>query len=233
MGTEIPLRLQRAADGGLEDVAFTFTYQPLRDTCGAVEGILVLAVDVTTQVQARLRAEELARQLRAERDRLQQVLDALPAGVVRADVSGRFTMSNMAAEVMYGPNLMRQVVPRAEQEAYEAYGACRLDGTPYPSADLPLQRSLWRGEVVRGEQNAGTYQDVPGFCKSATVEEIRAHGYVLTPGRYVGAEAAVDDGEPFAQKMARLVATLEEQFAESARLEAAIRENLRGLGYDA
>ena len=54
---------------------------------------------------------------------------------------------------------------------------------------------------------------------------------MLTPGRYVGAEDVEDDGEPFEEKMARLVATLEEQFAESARLEAAIRENLRGLGY--
>ncbi|MGH2410181.1 MAG: N-6 DNA methylase, partial [Chloroflexota bacterium] len=80
----------------------------------------------------------------------------------------------------------------------------------------------------RGEPEAGEYADLPGFCKSATLAEIQAHGYVLTPGRYVGAEAAEDDGEPFVEKMGRLVATLEEQFAESARLEAAIRENLRG-----
>jgi type I restriction enzyme M protein len=83
----------------------------------------------------------------------------------------------------------------------------------------------------RGEPEAGEYADVPGFCKSATLAEIQAHGYVLTPGRYVGAEAAEDDGEPFGEKMSRLVATLEEQFAESAKLEAAIRENLRGLGF--
>jgi len=83
----------------------------------------------------------------------------------------------------------------------------------------------------RGEPDAGDYEDVPGFCKSAGLQEIQAHGYVLTPGRYVGAEAVEDDGEPFAEKMARLTATLEDQFAESARLEAAIRENLRGLGF--
>jgi type I restriction enzyme M protein len=64
-----------------------------------------------------------------------------------------------------------------------------------------------------------------------TKDEIASHGYVLTPGRYVGAEDVEDDGEPFEQKMTRLVATLEEQFAEGARLETAIRENLRGLGY--
>jgi hypothetical protein len=65
---------------------------------------------------------------------------------------------------------------------------------------------------------------VPGFRKSATADEIASHGYVLTPGRYVGAEEAEDDGEPFEEKMARLVATLEEQFAESSRLKAQIRE---------
>lgn len=76
------------------------------------------------------------------------------------------------------------------------------------------------------------YADQPGFCKSATLEEIAGHGYVLTPGRYVGAADIEDDGEPFAEKMTRLTATLSEQFAESARLEAIIRENLRRLGYE-
>lgn len=85
----------------------------------------------------------------------------------------------------------------------------------------------WRGD------GAGKYEDVPGFCKSATTDEIRSHQFVLTPGRYVGAEEVEDDGEPFDEKMKRLVATLEEQFAEGARLEKEIRKNLRGLGYGA
>jgi type I restriction enzyme M protein len=76
-----------------------------------------------------------------------------------------------------------------------------------------------------------TYEDVPGFCKSAKQDEIAGHGYVLTPGRYVGAPELEDDGEPFPEKMARLTAELDEQFAESARLEATIRESLAGLGY--
>ena len=84
----------------------------------------------------------------------------------------------------------------------------------------------------RAANNADAYADVPGFCKSATTADIASHGYVLTPGRYVGAEAVEDDGEPFEQRMPRLVAELEAQFAESARLEQAIRANLRGLGYD-
>lgn len=74
------------------------------------------------------------------------------------------------------------------------------------------------------------YRDIPGFCKSASTEEIKAHGYVLTPGRYVGAEDVEDDDEPFDEKMKRLTAKLEEQFAESARLEKAIKRNLKGLG---
>ena len=83
----------------------------------------------------------------------------------------------------------------------------------------------------RGEKEAGEYQDVPGFCKSATLDEVRKHGYVLTPGRYVGAEAQKDDGEPFEEKMARLVAQLREQQAEAARLDKAIAANLKELGY--
>jgi len=83
----------------------------------------------------------------------------------------------------------------------------------------------------RGEKDTGTYEDVLGFCKSATLEEIRKHGHVLTPGRYVGAEAQEDDGEPFAQKMKRLTATLREQQAEAAKLDAAIEANLKELGY--
>ena len=61
----------------------------------------------------------------------------------------------------------------------------------------------------RGDKGAGKYEDVAGFCKSATTAEIAAHGHVLTPGRYVGAEEVEDDGEPFEEKMTRLVAELQ------------------------
>ena len=88
-----------------------------------------------------------------------------------------------------------------------------------------------RRHVRRVEARQG-YADVPGFCKSATMKEIEGHGHVLTPGRYVGAEEVVDDGEPFEEKMARLVAELNGQFAGSAKLEAAIKANLGGLGYE-
>jgi len=85
----------------------------------------------------------------------------------------------------------------------------------------------WRGDA----DYEGGYKDVAGFCKAASLEEIRHHGHVLTPGRYVGAEAVEDDGEPFEEKMKRLVAQLREQQAEAARLDAAIAENLEELGY--
>lgn len=83
----------------------------------------------------------------------------------------------------------------------------------------------------RGDKGAGKYEDVAGFCKSATTDEIAAHGHVLTPGRYVGAEEVEDDGEPFEEKMPRLVAELNAQFAESAKLEKLIKNNLKGLGF--
>ncbi|MBI5327851.1 MAG: SAM-dependent DNA methyltransferase [Deltaproteobacteria bacterium] len=73
------------------------------------------------------------------------------------------------------------------------------------------------------------YKDIPGFCKSANIEEIRSHGYVLTPGRYVGAEDIEEDDEPFNEKMKRLTAKLEEEFAESVKLEGLIRANLHNL----
>jgi type I restriction enzyme M protein len=75
------------------------------------------------------------------------------------------------------------------------------------------------------------YQDTPGFCKAANLEDIKKHDYVLTPGRYVGAAALEDDGEAFEEKMAQLTVKLSSQFAESAQLENAIKEMLKSLGY--
>jgi type I restriction enzyme M protein len=83
----------------------------------------------------------------------------------------------------------------------------------------------------RGDEGAGEYEDVAGFCKSATLEEIRQHGHVLTPGRYVGAEEQEDDGEPFEEKMKRLASRWREQRTEAAKLDAAIAANLGELGY--
>lgn len=84
----------------------------------------------------------------------------------------------------------------------------------------------WRGTDEK------PYEDIQGFCKAAKIEEIREHEYILTPGRYVGIEEQEDDGEPFAEKMARLTKELGEQFAKSRELEEEIRKNLRGIGYE-
>ena len=81
-------------------------------------------------------------------------------------------------------------------------------------------------------QQGTDYENVPGFCFSAELKELEKHDYVLTPGRYVGAADVEDDGEPFAEKMQRLTAQLKEQFEESAQLEAEIKKNLMGLGYE-
>jgi type I restriction enzyme M protein len=102
-------------------------------------------------------------------------------------------------------------------------------GDPHPTSGHPLPLGEGRGEGNPAQ--CAKYEDVPGFCKSATTQEIASHGWVLTPGRYVGAEEVEDDGDPFEEKMPRLVAELHAQFAESAKLELAIKANLRGLGY--
>jgi type I restriction enzyme M protein len=83
----------------------------------------------------------------------------------------------------------------------------------------------------RGDKSAGDYADVPGFCKSATLDDIRKHGHVLTPGRYIQAAAAEEDDEPFDEKMRRLAATLLQQQAEGAKLDVVIATKLKELGY--
>jgi type I restriction enzyme M protein len=105
----------------------------------------------------------------------------------------------------------------------DTYHAWRGESLGTPGSSPAPSATLERGD--------SRYCDIPGFCKSATLEEIRKHGHVLTPGRYVGAEAQEDDGEPFEEKMQRLTVTLREQQAEGAELDAAIAANLKDLGY--
>jgi type I restriction enzyme M protein len=85
----------------------------------------------------------------------------------------------------------------------------------------------WRGDKDCDKQ----YEDIPGFCKAATIEDIRKHSHILTPGRYVGAAEVEDDGEPFEEKMARLTAALREQTEQSAKLDQIIWANLEDIGY--
>lgn len=83
----------------------------------------------------------------------------------------------------------------------------------------------WRGT------NEQEYEDIAGFCKVAKLDEVREHEYILTPGRYVGLEAAEEDSEPFEEKMERLTGDLAEQFVKSKKLEDQIRKALEGIGY--
>ncbi|MBI3291479.1 MAG: SAM-dependent DNA methyltransferase [Elusimicrobia bacterium] len=106
-----------------------------------------------------------------------------------------------------------------------------VDRTHRELSDEEIQRIVRTYHAWRGEKGTGEYKDVPGFCKGATLEEIQKHGHVLTPGRYVGAEAQGDDGEPFDEKMKRLTTRLREQQIEAAKLDAAISGNLKELGY--
>ena len=94
----------------------------------------------------------------------------------------------------------------------------------------------WRGtdDPLRNPHSeVRDYADVSGFCKSATTNEIAKHDCGLTPGRYVGAEEVEDEGEPFDEKITRLVTELNAQFSESAKLEGAIKSNLAAIGYGA
>ncbi|HON93913.1 MAG TPA: class I SAM-dependent DNA methyltransferase [Sedimentisphaerales bacterium] len=83
----------------------------------------------------------------------------------------------------------------------------------------------------RGDKSAGDYEDMPGFCRSATLDDIRHHSHILTPGRYVGAAEVEDDGEPFEAKMARLTAALREQTDEAEKFDKLIWANLEDIGY--
>jgi len=106
---------------------------------------------------------------------------------------------------------------------------------PHPACGHPLPGGEGKdgppSTYGRGDGGEGIYEDIPGFCKSATVKEIEDNGFVLTPGRYVGAAPVEDDGIPFEEKMTELTTRLYQQFAESRKLEEAIRKNMEKLGY--
>ncbi len=104
-----------------------------------------------------------------------------------------------------------------------------IDRTQRELAPEDIVRVASAYHAWRGDKGAGEYGDIAGFCKGASLDEIRTNGYVLTPGRYVGAEEKEDEGEPFEDRFPKLVARLEEQFAEGAQLEGAIRRTLASL----
>ncbi|MEK5216718.1 class I SAM-dependent DNA methyltransferase [Psychrobacillus sp. FSL H8-0487] len=105
------------------------------------------------------------------------------------------------------------------------------DRTHKEFADDDIQKITTAFHTWRGKSDE-IYDDVQGFCKVVTLEEIRSNDYILTPGRYVGLEEIEDDGEPFEEKMVRLTDELSELFVKSTKLEVKIRQVLGGIGYE-
>jgi type I restriction-modification system DNA methylase subunit len=118
-------------------------------------------------------------------------------------------------------------------------GHCFSPFGGWPSPPTPLVKKPLRvpegdgskSPLPLGEDLGEGYQDIPGFCKAATLADIAANDFVLTPGRYVGAPELEDDGIPFEEKMEDLTQTLYTQMAQAQKLDATIRRNLEVLGY--
>ena len=117
-----------------------------------------------------------------------------------------------------------------------AVSRVQIELTPEDIARIADTYHAWRGEISSPCQGGGregvAYADIPGFCRSVSLEEISQHGHVLTPGRYVGAEVVEEDDEAFADKMQALTEKLGEQMAKGAELDQLIRQKLGGLGYE-
>jgi signal transduction histidine kinase len=109
------------------------------------------------------------------RSRLQQILDVLPEAVLVVDADGRFALANGAAIGALGFDPVGQVLPVADDDAFKTFGTRKLDGTPYPDRELPLERAVLRGETTRGEQmilrNATTGVDVPVLVSAAPLRD--------------------------------------------------------------
>ncbi|GAC1558048.1 MAG: hypothetical protein NVS2B7_33140 [Herpetosiphon sp.] len=170
---EVPVQYER--DGSLVQSFFSFVLQPTHGVSGAVDGVLFHGIEVTDQVNARKQAERLAAQVRDERDRFQQVLDVLPEAILIADTTPTFIVANHAARDILGVDAVGQAVPMSGDDAFNNFGVQMLDGTPYPAQDLPLERALLHGEVVRGDQflirNGADNRQVPVLANAAPLRD--------------------------------------------------------------
>ena len=106
-----------------------------------------------------------------------------------------------------------------------------VDRTRREFDDEDIHKIATTYHAWRGEPDTTAYVDVPGFCKSATLEQVKEHSHILTPGRYVGTAAREDNGDPFVETMTHLVAQHREQQAEGARLDKEIAKSLESLGF--
>jgi type I restriction enzyme M protein len=140
---------------------------------------------------------------------------------------GRLASISLIAAGLFGLVVMRRRSHRNLTGRYEL--GTLVDRTRKEFSDSDIARIATIYHAWRGEKGAGKYENIAGFCKAATLAEISTvHNYALTPGRYVGSEEIEDDGEPFKNKMTRLVGEVHAQFFQSAKLEQAIKANLKG-----
>jgi signal transduction histidine kinase len=169
----VPLHLEGTAIGVLE----LFHAQPRtahldREALVAFAEVAVLAI---TSTSAHERGRRHDQETGAAHARLRQVVDVLPEGIIITDAEGRFLISNAATTAIFGADLTGRAMPLADRDAYEIYGVRRPDGTPYRSRELPLQRSVLGGVVVRGEQvrvrNEVTGEDTPLLMNSAPLHD--------------------------------------------------------------
>ena len=139
--------------------------------------------------------------------------------------------------------VLRDFEPADIQKIADTYHAWQQCPSPNQTAPNGLSSSTLpqgegnhhfplEGELKRVSDSVGGYQDIKGFCYSASLDDLKKHDFVLTPGRYVGVADIDTDDEPFPEKMQRLTAQLKSQFEESDRLEKAIKDNLAGIGYE-
>jgi signal transduction histidine kinase/CHASE3 domain sensor protein len=158
--------LVRKFDG--RDVLVNTTGAPIFGADGALRGAICVFHDETER-------RYLEQAVRIERDTLRQVLDILPEAVLVADTTPRFLVSNQAARAILGVDVVGQMLQESRTGDPSSYIAWHLDGTPFPSDDLPLERSIFKGEIVQGMQylvrSALTGGDVPVLANSAPIRD--------------------------------------------------------------
>lgn len=152
---------------------------------------------------------------------------------VAGDPVGRFHRDRRGQTLFIDARKLGTLVDRIHRELTED-DIQRIAGTyrAWKDDDAAWRDAATKARLTLPAEPGSGYQDIPGFCRSATKDEIATHGHVLTPGRYVGAAEAEAEGEPFEEKMKRLTTELREQTEQSVKLDKQIWISLRGLGYE-
>jgi PAS domain S-box-containing protein len=202
---EIEFRLRRAADGAYRWHLVRIT--PLRDASEQLVGWLATALDIDDRKRMGEERDRLLVEMHAARDWLQQVLDTLPEGILIANTAGQVVLVNRAAQEILGGDLAGQRVPLADDAAGAASDVRRLDGSPYPAAERPLQRALRQGETMHGDRHlvrrADTGQEIPVLMNSAPLCD--------ASGTITGAIAVFQD-----ISMLRDIERMQEEFRSAA-----------------